>query len=37
MNFDPAAFSVGFGVILTGFFFAWVVGLAAKAMDYGGE
>jgi len=36
-EFDLAAFSTGFGVLMTGFFFAWAVGLAAKILDYGGE
>jgi len=36
-NFDTVGFSVGFGAVLTAFFFAWAVGLAAKALDYGGE
>jgi len=36
-GFDTAGFVSGFGAILFAFFMAWALGLAAKALDYGGE
>jgi len=37
MDFNVTSFSAGLGVILTGFFFAWVFGLVAKMLDVGAE
>jgi len=37
MGFDLAGFTVGFSAVLTAFFFAWVVGLSARIIEWGGE
>lgn len=37
MGFDYGSVATGYGVVMTAFFIAWVVGLAARAIEWGGE
>jgi len=37
MGFEWPGFITGYGAVMTAFFMAWVVGLAARAIDWGGE